>query len=398
MFIPLGCDPPPRRGPVVVPFLIGVNVAVMLAGVFGERLFGWPVERLADAGMLRSGEGFRWWQLASYQFLHDPWGITHLLFNMVFLWVFGNAVESRLGRIGFLAFYLAGGAAAGLAHLAASSSPVIGASGSTAATAGAFLALFPRARIRTLLVFLLIGVYLIPAVWFIGLYVVLDLLGALGGRDAGVAYEAHLGGYAFGLGTGLLLLAIGVVPRGEFDLLYLLRQWNRRRAMRRAVAAGTSPWETNPHGRDEAGGGGRTPSPPSEDPFRRRRAEVIRLLQQREYAAAVDAHLRLLQDAPDTVLPEGPQQEIATQLAAAGQDAAAVAAWERLLERYPLQGRQPEIRLLLAAKWLRSLGRPERARPHLDAVNARDLAASLRSLHAQLASELPASTSPDAGG
>lgn len=386
MFIPLGCDPAPRRAPVVVPFLIGVNVAVMLAGLLGERAFGWPVERLADAGMLRSGDGFRWWQLASYQFLHDPWGITHLLFNMVFLWVFGNAVESRLGRVGFAAFYLAGGAAAGLAHIAASPAPVIGASGSTAATAGAFLALFPRARIRTLLVFLLIGVYLIPAGWFIGMYVALDLIGALGGRGSGVAYVAHLGGYAFGLATGLGLLASGVVPRGEFDLLYLLKQWNRRRAMRRAVAGGPSPWES-PSRRETPG-----PPPPApaipDDPFRVRRAAVARHLESREYPEAVDGFLSLLRDAPDTVLSPDHQEEIATQLAAAGHDAAAVAAWERLIERYPLKARKPEIRLLLAAKWLRSLGRPDRARPHLAAVRTDELSPATRPLHEVLTAEL----------
>jgi membrane associated rhomboid family serine protease len=373
----------------MVPFLIGINVAVMLAGLLGERAFGWPVERLADAGMLRSGEGFRWWQLASYQFLHDPWGITHLLFNMVFLWVFGNAVESRLGRLGFLAFYLAGGAAAGLAHMAASPAPVIGASGATAATAGAFLALFPRARIRTLLVFLLIGVYLIPAGWFIGLYVVLDLLGALGSRESGVAYVAHLGGYVFGLGTGLGLLASGLVPRGEFDLLYLFKQWRRRRTMRHAVASGTSPWDSPPRGPAARPA---QPATPPDDPFRSRRAEVVRRLERREYDAAVASFLSLLHDAPETVLTPDRQEEIATHLAAAGHDAAAVAAWERLIERYPLKGRQPEIRLLLAAKWLRSLGRPDRARPHLDSVRHDELATNLKALHTQLRAELPPST------
>ena len=256
----------------------------------------------------------------------------------------------------------------------------------TAATAGAFLALFPRARIRTLLVFLLIGVYLIPAGWFIGLYVALDLLGALGGRGSGVAYVAHLGGYAFGLVTGLGLLATGIVPRGEFDLLYLFRQWNRRRAMRRAVAAGPSPWASAPAPSTTARP---SPSPDAEDPFRSRRAEVGRRLEQRDYSGAVDRFLSLLAEAPDTVLSPDHQEEIATQLAAAGHDAAAVAAWERLIEQYPLKGRTPEIRLLLAAKWLRSLGRPDRARPHLEAVRSDELGAALRSLHAQLSAELP---------
>lgn len=391
MLIPLGCEPPPRRAPVMVPLLVGANLAVTLVGLFGERLFGWPVERLAEAGMLRGGEGFRWWQFVSYQFLHDPWGIAHLVFNMVFLWVFGIAVEDRLGRLGFLCFYVLGGVAAGAVHLATSAQPVIGASGSTAATAGAFLALLPRARIRTLLVFLLIGIYLIPAGWFIGIYVVLDLLGALGARGGGVAYTAHLGGYAFGLGTGLLLLATGLVPRGEFDLLYLLKQFKRRREMRRAFDGAGSPWSgAAPSGAVAARGAARPTSRQAsepEDPFRSRRAEIASLLQQRRGAEAVEAYRRLLRDAPQTVLAEQVQEEIATHLATAGDDVEAVAAWERLLARHPLTPRRDEIRLLLAAKCLRSLREPTRAREHLAALADRDLPASLARLRDSLRAE-----------
>lgn len=390
MLIPLGTEPPPKRSPLVVPLLIGANLAVFAVGLFGERLFGWPVEKLAEAGMLQSGEGFRWWQLVSYQFLHDPWGIAHILFNMVFLWVFGNAVEGSLGRWGFLAFYLAGGAAAGLAQLATSPAPVIGASGSTAATAGAFLALFPRARIRTLLVFLLIGIYLIPAGWFIGLYVVLDLLGAMGARDGGVAYAAHLGGYLFGFAIGMLLLWRNLVPRGEFDMVYLWKQASRRRAMRRALDGSGTPWSGGPPPPTGTPGGAAAPRARAiepDDPFRSRRAEIASLLQQRQFDEAIAAYRRLRRDAPKTVLAEKPQEEIATHLAAAGDDVEAVEAWERLLARYPLTPRRDEVRLLLAAKCLRSLGEPARAREHLAALAGRELPSHLASLRDALIGE-----------
>ncbi len=391
MLIPLGTDPPPRRSPLVVPMIVGANVAIFAVGLFGERLFGWPVERLSSAGMLRSGEAFRWWQLLSYQFLHDPWGIAHLLFNMVFLWVFGNAVEGSLGRFGFLTFYLAGGAVAGLAQIATSPAGVIGASGSTAATAGAFLALFPRTRIRALLFFLLIGVYLIPAGWFIGLYVVLDVLGALGARSSGVAYAAHLGGYLFGFAVGMALLWSNLVPRGEFDMLFLWKQAGRRRAMRRAIGGAASPWSSAPAPPSGAAAAA-SPSPRSrgreaDDPFRSRRAEIASLLEQRRFDEAITAYRRLRRDAPKTVLAEKAQEEIATQLAAAGDDVEAVEAWERLLARYPLTPRRDEVRLLLAAKCLRRLAEPARAREHLAALAGRELPSQLASLRETLIGE-----------
>ena len=76
---------------------------------------------------------FRPWQLVTYQFLHDPWSVFHLGFNMLFLWVFGSAVEDRMSRPSYLAFYLMGGVVAGLGHMMTSASPVIGASGSVSA-------------------------------------------------------------------------------------------------------------------------------------------------------------------------------------------------------------------------------------------------------------------------
>jgi membrane associated rhomboid family serine protease len=163
--------------------------------------------------------------LISSQFLHGGW--LHLLGNLLFLWIFGNNVEDRLGRIGFLGFYLVGGAIAGLTQVAidpASAIPTIGASGAIAATLGAYLVLFPRARI-TSLVFLGFFYQLIdvPAVvvlvfWF--LLQLVDGIASLGVTDAsgGVAFFAHIGGFVFGAAVGLLLRAVsrraGSIGRG----------------------------------------------------------------------------------------------------------------------------------------------------------------------------------------
>jgi membrane associated rhomboid family serine protease len=133
---------------------------------------------------------------------------------MLFLWIFGNNVEDRLGRGPFLVFYLAGGVLAALAQTfidPSSNVPLVGASGAIAATLGAYIVLYPRARI-TSLVFLGILIQLIevPAVVILGLWFVLQLLdgaASLGATTAqgGVAFFAHIGGFVTGAAIGLLV-------------------------------------------------------------------------------------------------------------------------------------------------------------------------------------------------
>ncbi len=154
--------------------------------------------------------------LFTSQFLHGGW--LHLLGNLLYLWIFGNNIEDRFGRVRFLAFYLVGGAVAGLAQVAigpTSTVPTIGASGAIAATLGAYLVLFPRARV-TSLVFLVFFYQLIdvPAVivllfWFV--LQLIDGLAAIGVTDVtgGVAFFAHIGGFAFGAGVAALVIAVG---------------------------------------------------------------------------------------------------------------------------------------------------------------------------------------------
>jgi membrane associated rhomboid family serine protease len=154
--------------------------------------------------------------LVTSQFLHGGW--AHLLFNMLYLWIFGNNVEDRFGRAGFLGFYLLGGALAGLTQVAidpTSTIPTIGASGAIAATLGAYFVLFPRARV-TSLVFLGFFYQLIdvPAVIVLAFWFVLQLidgLTSLGVTDlsGGVAFFAHIGGFAFGAAIATIVAAAG---------------------------------------------------------------------------------------------------------------------------------------------------------------------------------------------
>ncbi len=133
-------------------------------------------------------------------FLHGGW--MHVLGNMLFLWIFGNNVEDRIGRLGFLPFYLLGGlVAAGLQLLSDPSSavPTIGASGAIAAVLGAYLVLYPRAFVVTYIppfFFLPLPAILFLIVWF-G-FQLLDASSAHVGSGGGVAYFAHIGGFVFG--------------------------------------------------------------------------------------------------------------------------------------------------------------------------------------------------------
>jgi membrane associated rhomboid family serine protease len=149
-----------------------------------------------------------WWAtVLTSMFMHG--GILHIAFNMLFLWIFGNNVEDSMGRPRFLLFYLLAGFVAAYAQALLTSDatvPAIGASGAIAGVLGGYLLLYPRARVLTL-IFIIFFVTLIeiPAAIMLGIWFALQFVPAIGqvGTDAvsggGVAYWAHVGGFAFGL-------------------------------------------------------------------------------------------------------------------------------------------------------------------------------------------------------
>lgn len=148
-------------------------------------------------------------------FLHGGW--LHIGGNMLFLWVFGNNVEDRLGRIGFVIFYLLGGLAATALQLAFSPGSVVpnlGASGAIAAVLGAYLVMFPQARVYTLVILFFITAVELPAVVVLGGWFVLQLfsgVGELGTKvNGGVAYWAHVGGFVAGAAAAYVFF-----PRGR---------------------------------------------------------------------------------------------------------------------------------------------------------------------------------------
>jgi membrane associated rhomboid family serine protease len=131
---------------------------------------------------------------------------------MLFLWVFGNNIEDRLGKVGFAIFYLVGGLVATAAHVVvdpSSTVPVVGASGAIAAVMGAYLVWYPDAPVRTVVIFFLITIMDIRAKWLLGFWFVLQFFT---NPNDGVAWMAHVGGFAFGVLVALALRGIGRRP------------------------------------------------------------------------------------------------------------------------------------------------------------------------------------------
>ena len=179
-------------------------------GVPADLLAALRAGRIADPAVV---------SLISYQFLHGGW--IHIGANLLYLWIFGNNVEDRFGRPGFLLFFLAGGIVAAFAQVAIdprSDVPLVGASGAIAAVLGAYVALYPRARVLSI-VFLVVFFQLteVPAVLVLGLWFVLqviDGLASLGVDDVvgGVAIFAHIGGFTAGILIGLLVRSLRPRP------------------------------------------------------------------------------------------------------------------------------------------------------------------------------------------
>ncbi|HEX7001059.1 MAG TPA: rhomboid family intramembrane serine protease [Trueperaceae bacterium] len=226
--IPLRDANPVHGRPYLTWAIVAVNVLVFLytLSLPGRDQLAFVFDQGFVPALFRQSPAGEFASLFTSLFLHGGWG--HLLSNMIFLLVFGDNVEDRLGRVPFLVFYLAGGAFATLAHsLFAGPSlvPLIGASGAISAVLGAYFAIFPRQHVLTFvpplfvpwLLLSFLGpvprffMWWLPAWVFIGYWALLQIFQAgasLGApvQDGGVAWWAHVGGFAFGLVWTYLLV------------------------------------------------------------------------------------------------------------------------------------------------------------------------------------------------
>jgi membrane associated rhomboid family serine protease len=220
--LPIADNNPRRSVPVV-------NFALIVANIL---MFLWEVSLGPSLERALFGVAFipaRFWYapfapfnimtMFVSMFLHGGW--LHLGGNMLYLWIFGDNIEDRLGHVKYLMFYLASGGVATLAHAMASPGsrlPSVGASGAIAGVLGAYLVLFPRQPVTTVIpIFMFITVRQIPAVVLLGFWFILQLvsgtvvLGADAADVGGVAYFAHVGGFVAGM--VLIVLMGGRRPR-----------------------------------------------------------------------------------------------------------------------------------------------------------------------------------------
>ena len=190
----------PTRFPAMTIAIIVLNAIVFVLELLGGDAFvqQWSVIP-AD---IMSGHG--WVTIITAMFMHGGW--MHIIGNMVFLHAFGPEVEDAMGRLRYLTFYILSGLAASAAQIAVtpvSHVPNLGASGAIAGVMGAFLIIYPRDRIRVLLViFVFVRTTVIPASLLIGFWFLIQLFSQIGAvadvQSGGVAYAAHVGGFVFG--------------------------------------------------------------------------------------------------------------------------------------------------------------------------------------------------------
>jgi membrane associated rhomboid family serine protease len=224
--LPLKDNVPTRSFPIVTVGLIAANVIVWLWEVSGTpveldvlRYGYYPCTLEGPCGVPAAAvHHLPWYEGAfSSMFMHGGW--VHIGGNMLFLWIFGNNVEDALGRVRFFLWYIAAGLAATalqtfvtlqFSGTEGASIPNVGASGAIAGVRGAYFVLLPRASVLTLFIFFFVLIREIPAIIFLGVWFVFQLVD--GGfavlhpqAGGGVAFFAHIGGFAFGMATVYLV-------------------------------------------------------------------------------------------------------------------------------------------------------------------------------------------------
>lgn len=213
MFIPLKDDNPTSKFPFVTFLLIGINTFIFFYQIFSPQglkyyilkmgVTPWSITHLKTS--LAMADIFPPLTILSSMFIHGSF--FHLFGNMLYLWIFGNNIEDFLGSFKFLLFYILSGIGASFTHIMFypnSLQPMIGASGAIAGVLGAYLILYPHARVYTLIfLFFFIRIIPIPAGIILSLWFIIQLTNA--GLGGGIAWFAHIGGFLIGIILILIL-------------------------------------------------------------------------------------------------------------------------------------------------------------------------------------------------
>jgi len=367
MLIPLRTDCPLRRVPWMNWGLIAANILIFILTSYSDSNSHGPLaiyhgQPVRDVFAL-DPQNPSLWQYFTYQFLHESW--LHVLGNMLFLYIFGNNINDRMGNLGYLGFYLAGGVVAGIGYAAMDPAPVIGASGAVAAVTGAYLILLPRSNITLLFFFIYIGPIEISSLWFVLFTFLQDVIGRLrpellgGPESESVAHMAHITGTIFGATLCLLLLGLRLLPRDQFDLLAMVTRWNRRRQYRSMISQGYDPFAYIPPQPVDV-------RPPELDPRTVRmleiRAEISEAIAHHNLPHAAYLFLELKKLDPSQVLSRQAQLDVANQLASQQFFQQAAEAYEQFLTHYPNFEQIEQVELMLGVIYARYLNRYERAR------------------------------------
>ena len=367
MIIPISIETPVRRMPTANYALMGINVFLfILLDYLGiKELAAWKREHLilniADPHL---------YQFLSYQFLHGD--LVHLAGNMVFLWVFGNAVNGKLGNVPYLLFYVAGGVFAAWGFSLAKANEhamLLGASGSIAAVTTACLVLFPRSKVKVLYWFFFIGFFELPAMVLIVLKIVLwdNVIAPSLGGSGGVAHGAHLAGYVFGFSATLMMLMFRTVARDHFDLLSLWDRANRRRQWRSAMASPTARAIAT-HGsvaRTATVSRSTVEQESKLDLRSELREKIGEQLASGDVSGACETFQTLIADDAQQCLSERQQLQVAREFYRIGRFPQAAASFDRFLEVYKHSTEASEVRLLLGIVYARDLRQYEAADKHL---------------------------------
>jgi len=352
MILPIRTDSPLRSTPWMNWLLILANVLVFLLEMLYPAIRRQYVLSPRDPHLIN---------YFTYAFLHEGW--AHIVGNMLFLYIFGNNVNDKMGNLGYLAFYLAGGVFAGIGYVVTQSlpNPVLGASGAVAAVTGAYLVLFPRSSITILYFFYLIGTFEIPSIYFIAFFFLKDLFFSFA-QSTGVAHTAHVGGTLFGFGVGLSLLGVKLLPRDQFDILALMGRWNKRRQYQSMVRQGYDPFGHSTVTRD--------PRREEVDAVAQQayelRSQISQSLSSHDLAQAAQLYLQLLSLDPQQVLSRQAQLDVANQLAHEQLYPQAAAAYEQFLRHYPNYDQSGQVQLMLGLIYSRYLRQFDKAREHLN--------------------------------